>query len=736
MRNILIVENSGKILGGGQVSMLELLAHMDRTRYRPTVVAPEEGEFCQRARDLGLEVHVIPMPGLRRLPVRTFARSVRWLDRLARSSRADLLHVNSSRGMIYAAAASWRGRPPILWHVRVQDRDGLLDRILARSAAKIVVNSQAVRRRFSFEGPEKVLVSYNGIDVGRYAVSPEAGNGNFFTAVSVARLTPEKGYEFALRAIARLAPRYPSLRYVIVGEGVDSYGETIYALARELQILDRVQFRGYQADVRAFLAQADVLLLPSLSEGFGRVILEAAALGKPVIASRVGGIPEVVRDGLTGRLVAPADAESLAAALEELLKFPQKASQWGVQAREYIARTFPIQKHVEEIQGIYEAILNAGQISPVQRMVRRARAGAKSVYLALRRPLLWGLGVGFRTAPPSQRKIQSVLVIQHGRLGDIVLSQPAVALLRSCLPDAHLAMMTSASNAELFRLFPQVDEILVSPEERSGRRPWLAYLRSRKFDLVVDLNADYHLRTAWLARRTGADWTAGMDVAGRGRLFHFGVPVDETTHFVDQNLGLIASLFDLNPQSVSEGFRPPASSRRLVHPEERLVISIHPGATHPTQRWPAIYFAELADRLMEKYNCELWFLAGPEDAPIALEVLQRTRLSVSLLQTADKKDLIQALLRSHVLIANNSGPLHLAGFLGVATVSTLGPTVPSRWRPRGSPARVLCRTELPCLGCNRGYCRIRTHDCMWRITPGQMLEAVDSLLGELRRMET
>src|SRR2546422_1644511 len=144
---VLVVSNHGDIVGGGEISLLALLMSLDRSQWAPIVVVPNEGVVAKRCRQIGIVTHVIPLPGLRR-PGLAMVRSVAKLRRLIRQTGSRLLHANGSRAMFYAGLAGRLGGQPVIWHVRVADHDGLLDRFLARLACRIIVCSRAVGHRF------------------------------------------------------------------------------------------------------------------------------------------------------------------------------------------------------------------------------------------------------------------------------------------------------------------------------------------------------------------------------------------------------------------------------------------------------------------------------------------------------------------------------------------------------------------------------------------------------------
>jgi glycosyltransferase involved in cell wall biosynthesis len=175
---------------------------------------------------------------------------------------------------------------------------------------------------------------------------------------AVANLFPRKGYEYLLEALADVRKIVPHIHCIIVGEGDEEYYEKLMNLVHERDLHSVVTFAGFQPNVLEYLADFDVVVLPSILEGFGIVLLESMAMGKPVIASRVGGIPEAVEDGVTGILVPPANSRKLAEALVVLLENSALRQSMGKAGRERVETLFSLERTIKAIEGSYNNILS------------------------------------------------------------------------------------------------------------------------------------------------------------------------------------------------------------------------------------------------------------------------------------------------------------------------------------------------------------------------------------------
>ncbi len=367
--SILVVSNHGTIVGGGELSLMDLLRGLDRDRWAPILVVPEDGDVAARARDLEVPVHVIPLPPLRR-PSFAGVDSVRTLVRLTRVTDAALIHANGSRAMAYAGVAGRLASRPTLWHVRIAERDGLVDRALCALATVVLATSRAVARRIAW-APAKIRLVPNGVDLKRFAPRPPSATVRSSLGVppsapivvSIGRHVPEKGYRHLVDGAALLARTKPGVHWILVGDG-ELRGE-LEAQARRLGLAPHVRFAGWRDDVAEVLALADVFVLPSESEGFGRVLVEAMAMGRPVVATNVGGIPDIVLDGETGLLVEPADPAALASAVGALLDEPARAARLGAAGRARAESTFSLGAHVDAVERVYDEII--GRAAPEAR---------------------------------------------------------------------------------------------------------------------------------------------------------------------------------------------------------------------------------------------------------------------------------------------------------------------------------------------------------------------------------
>lgn len=387
---ILFVEHTS-IVSGAQRSMLELIRALE-PRHDVRLACPP-GELAVMARELGLSVHAIPEVRLTfklrsRQSVRALgdALTAAWrLRRLIGSARPSVVHANSVRAGLIAIPAVRGGRALVV-HCRDILPAGGLGRavralVLARSHCVVAISHHVA---VSFAGRDwerrGVRVVDNAVDLERFdparidgATARGAVGVDDQTVLSViAQVTPWKGQDLAIRVLAELGDRLPAAVLLLAGTAKFVSRTTRYdnrAFERELQALagepglaGRVRFLGERPDPERILAATDVLLVPSTQEPFGRTIIEAMAMGVPVAATASGGPPEIMRDGIDGRLVSGRDPARWADAVEDLLRWPSDRRD---AARQQAADRFSPARHAQRMLTVYdEAVTRARRERP------------------------------------------------------------------------------------------------------------------------------------------------------------------------------------------------------------------------------------------------------------------------------------------------------------------------------------------------------------------------------------
>lgn len=307
---------------GGQAQVRLLMSGLVELGVRVTLAAPPEGELFRQSASLSVE----------RRPFTTGPGGLWSLRRAMRSGDYDVVHSHAARahGAVATARIGLAERP---WHVVSRRVDFAVARgpvsawKYRRGADQYLAISEGVERVL-WEGgiaPERVCVVPSGIDLAKFAglrardaVRAELGlDAGTFAVGNVAALAPHKAQNDLVRAAAIVRSTRGDVRFFVVGEG--ALRARLESLAREVGMSEHVVFTGFRADALDLLRAFDVFVMSSYLEGLGTSIMDAQVLGIPVVATRTGGIPELVEDGITGLLAPPRDPPAIAAAILRFL---------------------------------------------------------------------------------------------------------------------------------------------------------------------------------------------------------------------------------------------------------------------------------------------------------------------------------------------------------------------------------------------------------------------------------
>jgi glycosyltransferase involved in cell wall biosynthesis len=379
--------------GGAQENTFHTVRLHNRDRFEVDLIAGHargpEGSIEEAVRAAGIEIQREPWLVRNPAPLRDLLTLQRLTERL-RQGRYDIVHTHTSKAGWLGRIAAHRAGVPLVVHTPHGNIfDGYfpapvtrafvwMERHAARRTHRIIELTPGGIEEHLAEGigqREQYRVIFSGIDVSPYTeaianraatraalLSVVAGSPDPATCPTegllligaVGRLEPVKGFTHFIEAAQRVAAELPQARFILAGDG--SQRATLERQAAPLGA--RFQFLGLRHDIPSLMAAFDILVVPSLNEGMGRVLLEAGAAGTPAVASRVGGIPDVVDDGETGLLVPPKDAGALADAVLELAAQPERRRLMGDTARAKVVPAYSLEEMVRQIEALYEELLD------------------------------------------------------------------------------------------------------------------------------------------------------------------------------------------------------------------------------------------------------------------------------------------------------------------------------------------------------------------------------------------
>jgi glycosyltransferase involved in cell wall biosynthesis len=328
----------------------------------------EGGYFADEIQRLGVEVYILPKYNWYN-PLRLL-----WLAREMRRWKVQIIHSHGYNANLFSRVASTIAGIPIhITHLHSAHwlpsergkRNILIDKLLSLRTSRIITCSDAVRDYTIDEGisPHRVTTIYNSVDLEAFKTDVDivAKRRTFgfdmsdFVVGTVARLAPIKGHEYLLQAARQVIAQNPEAKFLIVGDG--PCRPELEKLARELRIDAHVVFTGIRTDIPEILACVDLFVLPSsVREGLSLAIAEAMAAGRPTIGTRIGGIPEIIRDGETGFIVPPKDPDAITEKILYFLHHPEIAQNFGEAGRRWCEREYDSELMAERFNQLYQSM--------------------------------------------------------------------------------------------------------------------------------------------------------------------------------------------------------------------------------------------------------------------------------------------------------------------------------------------------------------------------------------------
>ena len=358
--------------GGSIQSLLALLNGLDKEMFNPVVITAKKSDLTRELDGLDVDTEIIKMGMWRkgksflRIPVSIFL-----IQRLIRKKRIDLVHSNTLWDNPYGVIPARRRKIPSVCHLRnTFTKDKVKKYYLPRADAVICVSDE-IKRCIGKQEGERAVTIYNGVDIKKFNDSVKGeeirkkfgiGKNDFLIGV-VGRVDRTKGQELLIEAFASLAGKYENIKLIVVGGS--SRKERRYYLglrkySNTLKLNKKVIFTGHRKDIPEITAAIDLSVFPSLptsNEGFGRSIIEAMAMKKPVIASDTGGVPEVVADGVTGELFPAGNQQKLTEAIERLMLDEKRRFTMGEKGYMRVIENFTIERNIREIEKVYLGLL-------------------------------------------------------------------------------------------------------------------------------------------------------------------------------------------------------------------------------------------------------------------------------------------------------------------------------------------------------------------------------------------
>ena len=362
-KRVLAISNHATFIGGGEHSYLDLISHLPK-EYPVIASLPSEDALSKRIRACGISTVIIPLPHINPACACQMVRSILEFRNVCKAQNINLIYANGSRAAFYGGIAGRFCSIPVIWHCRISEPDPYLDFILKRIVDHIVANSKATALRFPACLQPKIDVVYNGFDLkwlrDEDIKRPAWINNDWLPILVVARVSRWKRHDLILAAFEKIALTERNTHLICVGEKdhfETAWWDVLQEKTKCSHFSERIHWIGAASDVRPLYRAASMMVLSSINEPFGRVVIEAMASGVPVIATQSGGIPEIITHMQNGILVPENDVDAIVEAIMKILhdkSLEKRIAEEGLQH----AELFSIDFHVEKMVNIFDNVMD------------------------------------------------------------------------------------------------------------------------------------------------------------------------------------------------------------------------------------------------------------------------------------------------------------------------------------------------------------------------------------------
>lgn len=685
-------------VGGVETGTLDLSKYLVRLGHKVVVVSAGGalvGELeASGARHYTLAVH--------KKSVFSIYKLIPVLADIIKREEIDIVHARSRVPAWIAYFACRRTRAVFITTCHGYYKKHLFSLVMGW-AKRVIVLSNVIARHMieDFAVPhERIRLVPRSVDLERFKyLAPESKRKEEFNVGIIGRITPLKGHLHFIKAMARISRSVPRLKIWIVGDAPaskEAYKEEVQVLVRRLGLWHCTEFLGTQRDIPGILAHLDLVVLATTThEAFGRVVVEAQASGVPVVATKVGGVIDIIEDGKNGLLVPPADHKSMADAILRIYEDTQLAKSLAENAYAKIKEKYTVELMVKNTLDVYRDALSNFKI----------------------------------------------LVIKLSSLGDIILSTAALRAIWEKFSQLNykISFLTAEESKDVLLRSPYIDELLVCDLKNNdkGLRGLLgvgSVLRKKNFDIVIDLQNSRASHI--LSYLSGCVNCYGYDNKKLSFLLQHRIkdekpPMDPVTHqfrilkmlgidLLNNSLELWPSLEDIKHMDEL------LNAQWLSEAQKIVGINISASKRWSTKLWPQQYLMRLCEELGLRDIRVV--ITGTAQDLIYADMLVKSLKAAKIINACGKtsvNELAALIKKCNVFISADSSPLHVASAVGTPFIALFGPTDSRRHLPPGKNC-IMINKDLDCSPCYKTKCRSKR--CMTDISPEEVLAAIDKLI--------
>ncbi len=688
-------------VGGVETGTVDLSKHLVRLGHSCVVVSAG-GDLVKELEANGAKHYRLPV---NKKSIISMFKLIPKLAQIIKQEEIEIVHARSRVPAWIAYFATRRTRAVFVTTCHGYYKKHFFSSVMGWGKRVIVLSNVIARHMIEdFSVPhERIKLIPRSVDLEKFKyLDCKTKRKEDFNVAIIGRITPLKGHLHFIKAMALVARQIPRLKIWIVGDAPaskEAYKEELQVLVRRLGLWHCTEFLGTQRDIPGILEHLDLVVLATTThEAFGRVVVEAQAAGVPVVATKVGGVIDIIEDGVNGLLVPPADHKSMAEAIMRIFKDPQFSREIAENAYRKVGEKYNLELMVKNTLDVYREVLNNFKI----------------------------------------------LVIKLSSIGDVILSTAALRSIRQKFPKGNLgnykiSVLIGEESKDILLRCPYLDELLVCDLKNKDKGLTGLWgigriLRKKNFDLVIDLQNSRasHL----LAFLSNSVHRYGYNNKKFSFLLNHAIAdqkplVDPVTHQfrVLKMLGidLLDNALELWPSGEDHKVVEELLDAQWLSQSQKVVgINISASKRWSTKLWPTEYLVCLIEELGLK-DIRVIITGTQEDQALAnmlINSLKNTKV-INACGKTNINELAVLIKKCQVFISADSSPLHIASAVGTPFIALFGPTDARRHLPPGKNYLVINK-ELHCSPCYKTKCRGK--GCMQQISPAEVFEAVMKLL--------
>ncbi|MFA6357554.1 MAG: lipopolysaccharide heptosyltransferase II [Candidatus Omnitrophota bacterium] len=685
-------------VGGVETGTLDLSKYLVRLGHKSVVVSAG-GSLVKELESGGAKHYTL---AVNKKSIVSMFKLVPELVKIIKKEEIDIVHARSRVPAWIAYFACRRTKAVLITTCHGYYKKHFFGLVMGWAKRVIAISNVIARHMIDdFSVPhDRIKLVPRSVDLEKFKyLDPKEKRKEVFNVGIIGRITPLKGHLHFIKAMAHLSRVIPRLKIWIVGDAPaskEAYKEEVQVLVRRLGLWHCTQFLGTQRDIPGILANLDLVVLSTTThEAFGRVVVEAQAAGVPVVATKVGGVIDIIEDGKNGLLVPPADHKSMAEAVLRIYKDVQLARELAENAYAKVKEKYNVELMVKNTLDVYRDALSNFKI----------------------------------------------LIIKLSSLGDVILTTAALRAIREKFPRPNfkISFLIGEESKDILLRSPYIDELLVCDlknKDKGLSGLWNVgnILRKKYFDMVIDLQNSRASHV--LSYLSGSINRYGYDNNKFSFLLNHTIRddkslIDPVTHQfrILKMLGidLLNSRLELWPSMEDSKAMDELLNAQWVSQAQKIVgINISASKRWNTKIWPLEYLVCLCEELGLK-DIRVVVTGTASDISFANRLIgsiKNTKI-INVCGKTSINELAALISKCNVFISADSSPLHVASAVGTAFVALFGPTDYRRHLPPGKNCVVISK-NLNCSPCYKTSCRSKR--CMAEIKPNEVFEAVVKLL--------